>query len=560
MKKYIIMVVLLVANIFLAAAQPPNKMNYQAVVRGSDGNVWANKTVGLQISILQGSETGPVVFAERHTITTNANGLVTVVIGTGSIIQGTFSTINWANGPFFLKTETDLNGGTAYTITGTKQLMSVPYALFAISSGTMSETDPIFGASPAKAITNADITNWNNKLDAEVDGSIQNELQTLTINGNQLSISKGNTVTLPTGEGAGDQWGSQVVASDETLTGDGTLAHPLGVDVAASAFNNWDKDVSDDFSGDYEDLTNAPVTFYEIGGTEPPDDINDNMYHTGNVVLGDDGSYNNTTLKVINKSTTAGRYHCPISTLMDINGSANHISIINQLSGSGTGKQTNIYNVIDNDNDTTHIGVLNALQGSGSGNQYGIMNLITNSGDGKQYCVYNKIDNSGGGVHYGVYNYLSSRRAEKQYGIYNKINITTPGMHYAVYGEAEKQDSSYAGYFKGDVYVSRRLKGIHSGSADMKAYIYGRVRSNGELDSNACSDGFAVERVSTGRYKISFDNDIDIDKYLVVGSAFGTTGPAILTYSYQNNQFYLFIWNTSGSKIDCSFSFVVYKK
>ncbi len=117
-----------------AAAQAPNKMSYQAVVRNTAGVLVANANVGIQISILQTTATGTAVFVERHTTPTNVNGLATLEIGGGALVSGNFTTINWANGPYFIKTETDPTGGTNYTISGTSQMLSVPYALFAAKS------------------------------------------------------------------------------------------------------------------------------------------------------------------------------------------------------------------------------------------------------------------------------------------------------------------------------------------------------------------------------------------------------------------------------------------
>ena len=90
----------------------------------------------MKISILQGSATGSPVYVETQTPTSNANGLVTLQIGGGTVVSGTIATINWANGPYFITTETDPTGGTNYTITGTSQLLSVPYALYAKTSGS----------------------------------------------------------------------------------------------------------------------------------------------------------------------------------------------------------------------------------------------------------------------------------------------------------------------------------------------------------------------------------------------------------------------------------------
>ena len=134
MKKIYSLVVglLLTASVW---AQAPQKMSYQAVIRNSSNALITSTPVGMQISILQGSSTGTAVYVETQTPSTNANGLVSLEIGTGTVITGTFSAINWATGPYFIKTETDPTGGTAYTIAGTNELMSVPYALFS-ANGT----------------------------------------------------------------------------------------------------------------------------------------------------------------------------------------------------------------------------------------------------------------------------------------------------------------------------------------------------------------------------------------------------------------------------------------
>jgi hypothetical protein len=126
--------VILTASVF---AQSPQKMSYQAVIRNSSNALVTSTAVGMRISILQGSATGTLVYLETQTPTTNANGLVSIEIGGGT----GFDTINWANGPYFIKTETDPTGGTTYTITGTSQLLSVPYALHAKTAESISGGD-----------------------------------------------------------------------------------------------------------------------------------------------------------------------------------------------------------------------------------------------------------------------------------------------------------------------------------------------------------------------------------------------------------------------------------
>jgi hypothetical protein len=116
-------------------AQSPQKISYQAVIRNSNNLLVTNATVGMRFNILKGSVSGGSVYTETQTPLTNANGLITVEIGSGNITFGDLSLINWADGPYFLKTETDPAGGTNYSLTGTSQLLSVPYAFYAAKAG-----------------------------------------------------------------------------------------------------------------------------------------------------------------------------------------------------------------------------------------------------------------------------------------------------------------------------------------------------------------------------------------------------------------------------------------
>lgn len=154
-------------------SQSPEKISYQAVVRDSKGDLVANTEIGMEISIIKGSTNGTVIYTETQNPTSNSNGLVSIEIGGPEAIVelGNFSSVNWSDGIYFIRTKTDPTGGANYTITGTSQLLSVPYALHAKSAETI--TGPI----------------------VEIDGSITNEIQDLQLDSNILIITNNEYAT-----------------------------------------------------------------------------------------------------------------------------------------------------------------------------------------------------------------------------------------------------------------------------------------------------------------------------------------------------------------------------
>ncbi len=105
-------------------------------MRNTNGEVVANKAVSLKISILSGSINGISVYSETHAKTTDASGLISLQIGNGTVLSESFYTILWGNGAYFIKLESDFNGGSNYVLLGTQELMSVPYALYASKTDT----------------------------------------------------------------------------------------------------------------------------------------------------------------------------------------------------------------------------------------------------------------------------------------------------------------------------------------------------------------------------------------------------------------------------------------
>ncbi len=196
--KMLFTILFIVTETTIVLSQTPEKMSYQAIIRNNNNSLITNKNISLQISIIKDSETGIPVYIETHKSTTNANGLVTLIIGTGEVILGSFTNIDWSSGIYYMKTETDIEGGVNYTITGTCEILSVPYALFVNKTGSINETDPVFIKSTAATISETDISYWNQKLDTEVDNSVTNELQIISISNDTIYLTNGGFAVLPT--------------------------------------------------------------------------------------------------------------------------------------------------------------------------------------------------------------------------------------------------------------------------------------------------------------------------------------------------------------------------
>ena len=139
--KRLVSFILLCATLFVMGtvmAQAPQRVSYQAVVRHANNRLAAGETMDVRISILQGSAEGQAVYVESRQVTTNANGLFTITVGTGDNLGGQeFADINWAEGPYFLKSEVDAEGDQTYSAVSVSQVLSVPYALHATTASNL---------------------------------------------------------------------------------------------------------------------------------------------------------------------------------------------------------------------------------------------------------------------------------------------------------------------------------------------------------------------------------------------------------------------------------------
>ena len=194
--KHIFTILTLILASLVAFSQAPNAMSYQAVIRDANNDLVSNQSVGMQISILQGSANGSSVYTETQTVSTNDNGLVSVAIGEGTTSDD-FSSVDWANGPYFIKTETDPTGGSNYTITGTSQLLSVHYAMHAKTA------ENTFSGDYNDLSNTPDLSNYDQDNSDDFDGdynSLVNKptLATVASTGDYNDLSnKPNIPTVP---------------------------------------------------------------------------------------------------------------------------------------------------------------------------------------------------------------------------------------------------------------------------------------------------------------------------------------------------------------------------
>ncbi|MBK7668735.1 MAG: hypothetical protein IPJ32_16220 [Sphingobacteriaceae bacterium] len=153
MKRIVVIICLFIAG--FVKSQAPEKINYQGIARDALGNI-ITTPIGIKFEIHQGGATGPVIYDETHTIIPSSVGVFTAAIGGGAVGTGTFSNISWGTNSYFLTVNMDPTGGTSYSTVGTSQLLSVPYALYAKTSGNASTT---YSAGAGISISSGSIIN-----------------------------------------------------------------------------------------------------------------------------------------------------------------------------------------------------------------------------------------------------------------------------------------------------------------------------------------------------------------------------------------------------------------
>ncbi len=220
-------------------SQAPYAFNYQGIATDQNNEAYSETIISLRISIVESFADGPIVFSEDHETTTNERGLFSIRIGNGNPILGNLRAIDWGVDNYFIRTEIDPSGGTNYTDLGATQLYSVPYALYAETSGSGSsngagdDNQTISLSGTNLSIENGNTVNLAALQDGvtDADADPNNELQLLSISGSSLSISNGNSVQLPSTSGGGGTDNQTLSLSGSNLSiRDGNSIDLAGID------------------------------------------------------------------------------------------------------------------------------------------------------------------------------------------------------------------------------------------------------------------------------------------------------------------------------------------
>ena len=428
-------------NLTSGYAQAPEKMSYQAVVRDKDNKLLNNQPVGAKMSIIQGSDNGKTVYSEifNPNPETNANGLLTLEIGGGDPVSGTFAGIEWSKGPYFIRTEIDPTGGSNYSITGTSQLLSVPFALH------------------AKTADNVD----------DADNDPTNELQELSLSGTSLSLSRGGgSITLSSGlslpyNGNISSNGNAFSVENQGSGGGIKATTPTGVGVYGNTTSSsglgygvMGSSGSSDGRGIYGEASSVSGNNYGVfgrsssnvgtgvfGWVTPSTGINYGVSglsasSSGRGVYGEASSTTGNNYGVFGKT----------------NSSQGHG--VYGIAESSTG---NTYSVMGENKSSTGTGVY-GIATSKSGINYGVRG-ITSSSSGRG--VYGEAS-SVTGTTYGV---AGTSRSSSGYGVFGRTSSAT-GVNYGVYGESESSQA-------------RAVYGLAKNSTGYTFGVFGRSASFG---------------------------------------------------------------------------------
>jgi trimeric autotransporter adhesin len=231
MKKiYILLLFLITLTI---SAQAPQGFNYQATVRNNAGALMINKNVTFKFNVMKDTQTSVPIFSETHYVPTDDLGAVNLVIGKGTATSGTFATIDWATGTYYLGIE--LNTGNGFVAMGTSQLLSVPYALYATKSGNGTSIGDISTSSNPKGATITSGALSLTPADANNGGILTTGSQTIA--GTKTFSSDVTVNGITVGKGAG-QINSNIAIGIDAIKSNTTGEFNIGIGIESIKSNS----------------------------------------------------------------------------------------------------------------------------------------------------------------------------------------------------------------------------------------------------------------------------------------------------------------------------------
>jgi hypothetical protein len=409
-------------------AQAPQKFNYQAVARNNSGVELNGQNVGIRVSILDGGPNGTLVYQESHTRTTNQFGLFNLEVGGGSVISGNFSSIAWGSGSKYIKTEIDPAGGTNYTVAGTSQLLSVPYALYAnqATGGSQGPTGPTGPQGPAGATGPQGLSGSTGTQGIQgptgptgpgsVSGTL-NRVGKFTPNGTSIGNSNmyddGSTIS------AGGPYVSGTSGSFQSFTTGGT---PIASIVSSTTADNITRyytgnNILKGYIG-WGNIPNAMLFSVESDG-----DIKFGHNNMNDVIMTIKGSTNNVGI-----GTTA-----PVNS---------KLQVVSTDTKSGINGTTNY--ALGLSYPDRAAGVRGDYLGTGSLDFAGVAGYSTSTNAGYGFGVF------GHGNYVGVRGYASGTSYTGiAYGVFGTADGST-GTRYGVYGAASGGSTNYGVYCTGN--------------------------------------------------------------------------------------------------------------
>ncbi len=592
MKKFYFSVFLIAVTIGAVFSQVPSAFNYQAIVRNSSGEIIANQNVKLRISILEDSESGAVVYSETHSLSTNKFGLVTLSVGEGDPVAGTFNSTNWETGKHFIKTEIDPAGGNSFSSLGISELLSVPYALHAQTVA-------------------------NDKVD-DADADPSNEIQKLSISGTLLELSNGGgSVTLPSS--GGSLWtesGSDIYRSSGSI---GIGAPPDGYTFdmqtddasirlkseSANAFFILDKhSASDDATIVFRSNDDGKY-FMGLRGTDNFT-ISADLFHLAGVEIDTDGNVNlSDNLTVTGKVTSdslktkgiAIINNGPLTTSGDLlfsKGAGDGKVLTSDASGNATwqtpaagggslwtdlggssityGGTVGIGGTPLNTFDVTFANEVVVNFESVMSNARLIINRASNlhnsiiahfTSDTKSF-ITGLMNNKDSYWISTSETTLNGVEVEPSGNVNLSDNLTVSGSETLSGDLTVESDAFLQGELElngglavdNNIMVGGEINRISTGTANMLPIAYGTIYADGSIGTS--SGNISVSHTETGNYSITITNEpYFYPDYAVTVTLIGSMG--FVSASSSSSKLIVSIADTSGTAADKIYSFVVYK-